>query len=83
MKKTVDFEPSPNAQSVSEEDLLPEYRFDYARAKPNRFAARQAEKGTLTVVLDSDVAQVFTTAEAVNEALRVLIQSTPKPMSTN
>ena len=56
--------------------LRPEYRFDYSRAKPNRFAGR-VEQDTLVVVLDADVAEVFTSAESVNHALRALIQAMP------
>lgn len=47
------------------------YDFDYSRAKPNRFATRLAQE-QLMVVLDADVAAIFPTSEAVNEALRVL-----------
>jgi hypothetical protein len=61
----------------SEDELLPEYQFDYEKAKPNRFAVGQkAQK--LVVVLDEDVAQVFTTPESVNKVLRALIESMPQ-----
>lgn len=53
-------------------ELREHYDFDYGKAKPNRFAERLSEETTL-VVLDPDVATVFRTSEAVNEALRVLI----------
>lgn len=61
--------------TVSEE-LLPEYRFDYSKARPNRFASRAALPQT-TVALDPDVAAVFTTPESVNAVLRALIQTMP------
>ncbi len=48
------------------------YRFDYQKAKPNRFASWVGEE-TIAVVLDPDVAAVFATSEEVNQALRVLI----------
>jgi hypothetical protein len=35
-----------------------------------------------TVVLDDDVAQVFTTPESVNNVLRALIQTMPSPSET-
>jgi hypothetical protein len=38
--------------------LRPEYRFDYTKAKPNRFAGR-AQPGSVVVLLDPDVARVF------------------------
>lgn len=72
MKKTP-FDKSPNC----EDELLPEYHFDYQKAKPNRFAL-QDRKQEITVVLDEDVAQVFTTPESVNKALRALIEAMPK-----
>lgn len=61
--------------TVSEE-LLPEYRFDYRKARPNRFAPRNTT--TTTVRLDADVAAVFTTEEAVTTILRALIQAMPQ-----
>ncbi len=57
-------------------EMRPEYHFDYSRAKPNRFAGR-VEQDALIVVLDPDVAEVFTTPEAVNTALRALITAMP------
>jgi hypothetical protein len=59
------------------DDLAPEYHFDYQKAKPNRFANRSGQDGLTVVVLDEDVAQVFTTPEAVNKVLRALIGAMP------
>ena len=59
-----------------EQDLLPEYRFDYRKAKPNRFASR-AGQGSRAVVLDPDVAAVFSTPDSVNAVLRALIETMP------
>lgn len=61
---------------VLHEELRREYRFDYAKAKPNRFAA-QMEPGTIAVVLDPDVAAVFKSSEAVNALLRSVISALP------
>jgi hypothetical protein len=47
------------------------YSFDYRKAKPNRFATK-VSSDHLMIVLDPDVAEIFPTSEAVNEALRVL-----------
>ena len=58
--------------SVENDDLQTHYDFDYSKAKPNRFAARLAQEQVM-VVLDPDIAAVFPTSEAVNEALRVLV----------
>lgn len=52
-------------------ELREHYDFDYSKAKPNRFAARLTQE-QLMVVIDPDMAAIFPTAEAVNEALRVL-----------
>jgi hypothetical protein len=54
-----------------------EYRFDYSKAKPNRFAAR-AKEGYRTVLLDPDIASVFQDSESVNTVLRALIATMPK-----
>jgi hypothetical protein len=54
------------------DELREHYDFDYSKAKPNRFAQRFSEE-SIAVVLDPDVAAVFTTSETVNQALRVLI----------
>ena len=59
------------------DELLREYRFDYRSAKPNRFADRMGE-GPVVVILDPDVAEVFATPDAVNKALRALIEAFPK-----
>jgi hypothetical protein len=63
--------------SYSEDELLTEYHFDYRKAKPNRFAARDGQQRLKVVVLDEDVAQIFTTPESVNKVLRALIESMP------
>ena len=60
------------------DDLLPEYHFDYSKAKPNRFAAKLKSGGRM-VELEPDVAAVFETREQVNSALRALISTMPTP----
>lgn len=59
-----------------ESDLLPEYRFDYSKARANRFAAL-ANAEPIVVHLDADVAEAFSTDEAVNRALRAILQAFP------
>jgi len=56
--------------------LVAPFRFDYSKAKPNRFASR-VDPTRLVVALDPDVAEVFTTPDAVNNILRALIQTMP------
>jgi hypothetical protein len=70
---TTPFEELP----ASEDELMSEYNFDYQNAKPNRFAARAGKQALKVVVLDEDVAQVFTTPESVNKVLRALIDTMP------
>jgi hypothetical protein len=74
MKKTKPASRRPK----SDDDMLPEYQFDYSKAKPNRFAAR-LKSGVRAVVLDPDVARVFSTTESVNAVLRALIETMPRP----
>jgi hypothetical protein len=56
--------------------LRAEYRFDYSKAKPNRFALR-TQPGSVAVLLDPDVARVFKSAESVNTVLRALMATMP------
>ena len=57
-------------------DLRREYRFDYDRSRPNRFAP--LFKGRqVAVVLDADVAAVFGSSESVNSLLRSVIAALP------
>lgn len=73
MKKT----PKTKTRNTMNDEMLPEYRFDYSKAKPNRFAPFMKSDLVVTVVLDPDVSQVFTTPEAVNHALRAIISAMP------
>jgi len=52
------------------------YRFDYRKAKPNRFASEMAA-GAVAVVLEPDVAAVFQSSESVNTLLRSVISALP------
>ena len=58
-------------------DISAAYKFDYKKAKPNRFANRMKDS-PLVVVLDPDVAKVFTSTEEVNKALRAIISAIPE-----
>ena len=61
-----------SAVSEGSDELRPEYRFDYAKARPNAYAARLKGKA-VAVVLDAEVAAAFPTSESVNTALRAVI----------
>jgi hypothetical protein len=71
MKKT----PASKPRKVKE--MASEYRFDYKKAKPNRFAAKMKNEPVI-VLLDDDVAKIFKTSEQVNTALRALISAMPE-----
>jgi hypothetical protein len=58
----------------SRDTLRAEYALDYTKSGPNRFAAKL--KGTTVIVLQPDVAQVFQSADAVNDLLRSAIAAT-------
>jgi hypothetical protein len=66
----------PEAKTSRSNGLQPEYRFDYTKAKPNRFANR-VRPGSVAILLDPDVARVFQNAESVNTVLRALLSTMP------
>ena len=55
------------------DELRDEYQFDYSKAKPNRFAAKLVSGGRL-VVLAPELSAAFPTEEAVNAALRRVVE---------
>jgi hypothetical protein len=63
-------------RSTLRDPLGKEYRFDYSRAKPNRFA-REMSEGAVTVVLEPDVAAIFKSSKAVNTLLRSVVGAMP------
>lgn len=75
-EKTMKKVPVRKRASATSSKLRDEYRFDYSTAKPNRFAS-SLDQMRLVVALDADVSVVFTTPEAVNKALRALMDAMP------
>ena len=71
MKKT------PKTKTRKVEEMAAEYRLDYRKAKPNRFAERMKIE-PLVVLIEPDIAKVFSTSEQVNKALRALISAIPE-----
>jgi hypothetical protein len=67
---------TPTTKSRKVQEMASEYRFDYEKAKPNRFAARMKDE-PLIVMIEPDVAKVFKSSEQVNNALRALISVIP------
>ena len=72
MKKTL----PTKGKAKQPDELAPEYRFDYRKAKRNRFAKRTRPE-SIAVLLDPDVAQVFETGDTVNAVLRALMTTMP------
>ena len=70
---------APANKTRKVQDMAPEYRFDYKKAKPNRFAERMKTE-PLVVLIEPDIAKVFTSAEQVNKALRALISAMPEEL---
>jgi len=68
--------PSSPDQETKSPEMLSEYRFDYSKAKPNRFARSGTSR--VVVILDPDVAVVFRTPESVNSLLRAPITTMPR-----
>ena len=66
-----------NRRHRPQADIRAEYRLDYSKARPNRFASRM-KGNTVAVVLDPDVASVFHTSKAVNALLRSVISALPE-----
>nr|VFK51734.1 MAG: hypothetical protein BECKTC1821D_GA0114238_11388 [Candidatus Kentron sp. TC] len=64
----------------NEDDLRPEYDFDFSKAERGKYYRQYAE-GTNVVVLDPDVATAFRDSAAVNDALRAMLRLT-KQVST-
>ena len=65
--------PDELVEELMVDDMLPEYDFDYSKARPNRFAARLTQIRTVT--LAPDVSAAFPTEQSVNDALRKLVES--------
>ena len=63
--------------TASSRDLDSEHRFDYAAAKPNRYAGRPRVQ-PVVVMLAPDVAKVFKDGESVNAVLRSIVKALPR-----
>ena len=60
----------------SQDELRPEYNFDYSKAVRGKYYRRLMEGGSNVVVLEPDVAKAFHDSASVNEALRSLLDLT-------
>ena len=56
------------------DDMRREYDFDYSTAVRGKYYRRLLKEGANVAVLEPDVAKVFRSSAAVNEALRSLLK---------
>jgi hypothetical protein len=59
-----------------EDELRPEYDFDYSKAVRGKYYQRLLKEGSNVVILDPDVAKAFRDSVSVNDALRSLLELT-------
>lgn len=59
-----------------QDELRPEYDFDYSRAVRGKYHKRLMAEGANVVMLEPDVAKAFVDSAAVNDALRSLLDLT-------
>ncbi|MGE0087416.1 MAG: hypothetical protein AB7S75_23660 [Desulfococcaceae bacterium] len=65
-------------QYSKSDEMLPEYEFDYGKARPNRFAGMTDINSRRMIILDPDIAKIFNTSESVNKILRAIIAAMPE-----
>ena len=58
------------------DELRPEYDFDYSKAVRSKYFKRLLSEGANIVMLEPDIAKSFVDSDAVNEALRSLLDLT-------
>jgi hypothetical protein len=63
-------------KSSAAPEMREEYRLDYRRARPNRFATR-VPPNAVAVVLDPEVTSVFGSSDSVNALLRSVVKAMP------
>ena len=59
-----------------QDELRPEYNFDYSKAVRGKYHKRLLAEGANIVMLEPDVAKEFVDSAAVNDALRSLLDLT-------
>jgi hypothetical protein len=61
-------------QIPSDDDLRPEYDFDFSKAERGRYAKRIKAEGSNLVLVEPDLAKSFPDSAAVNAALRSVVE---------
>ena len=59
--------------AVPDDDLRPEYEFDFSQGERGRYFKRLLQDGANVIVLEPDIAKAFRDSAAVNNALRALL----------
>lgn len=60
--------------NVQEDDLRPEYDFDFSQAERGRYAKRLKDEGSNLVLIEPELAKSFPDSASVNAALRTIIE---------
>jgi len=60
-------------RQAESDEMRAEYVFDYSKAVRGKYYRRLLKEGANVVVLEPDVAKAFRSSEAVNDALRSLL----------
>lgn len=63
-------------EKKSSDELRPEYDFDYSKAIRGKYYKRLLSEGANIVMLEPDIAKSFADSDAVNKALRSLLDLT-------
>lgn len=60
--------------NVQEDDLRPEYDFDFSKAERGRYANRLKTEGSNLVLIEPELAKSFPDSASINAALRTIIE---------
>jgi hypothetical protein len=58
----------------NQDELLPEYDFDYTKATRGKYYKKLMDEGSNIIVLEPDIVDAFHDSESVNKALRSLLE---------
>ncbi len=64
----------PKIQNEPNDDLRPEYDFDFSKAERGRYAHRLKAEGSNLVLVEPDLAKSFPDSASVNAALRSVVE---------
>jgi hypothetical protein len=65
---------SREGMKAKKDTMRPEYNFDYTAGVRGKYYRRLIKEGSNVVVLEPDIAKEFRDSDAVNEALRSLLE---------